>query len=199
MTTLSTLVNRTYKTTSEPAAEPVTLDSLKAALRILSCDFDEELSRLLTTARRQVENDTKRRLITQTVRLYLDCFPCGREIELRQPPVQSVTSIQYLDAEGATQTFSAASYTTDLTTTPARIWRDDDAYWPTTDTVPNAVWVTFVAGYGAASAVPAEAKLAVIQYAKAIWNQCGGEHTGPGSVYANLISRLSWTGYGESV
>ena len=64
----------TFKTTSGPAAEPITLDELKLRLRVTSCDFDNELLDMLKAARQQVEADTYRRLITQTVVMYQEDF-----------------------------------------------------------------------------------------------------------------------------
>jgi uncharacterized phiE125 gp8 family phage protein len=184
----------TYKATVEPTVEPITLDSLKTALRILSCDFDEELGRILVTARRQVENDAQRKLCTQTVQLLLDGFPPERSIELRLPPVQSVTSITYYDENNDLQTMSSSLYYTDLSSTPPRIVLNEDEDWPDTEDRPNAVIVQFVAGYGAASAVPVEAKLAIQHWARHAWSGCAGD-SGAGSVYANLINMIAWTGY----
>lgn len=186
------MIHTTYKVTSEPATEPVTLASLKESLRVTACDFDEELSRLLTTARRQVENDTRRKLVTQTVAMYADKFPGEDVLEFRLPPVQSVTSVAYVDTAGDSQTFSSGSYTADLNAEPCRIRLLPGAAWPATKDVPNAVTVTVTAGYGAISAVPAEAKLAVIEWVKMAWGKCGGERR----VYENLCHMLSWTGIG---
>ena len=116
------MLNATYTTIVEPNVEPITLNELKDRLRLLSCDFDSELSDLLKAARRQVEHDAHIRLITQTVELSLDVFPLGDTIELRQLPVQSVTSVKYInDFDQTESTFSAALYNVDLLTKPARI------------------------------------------------------------------------------
>ena len=85
----------TYTVTSEPAIEPVTRKELKTRLRITVCEFDDELDDMITAARKQVEYDTHRKLIQQTVALYKDGFPPGDTIEIRQAPVSSVTSVQY--------------------------------------------------------------------------------------------------------
>lgn len=187
------MIHAVYKVTSEPATEPVSLESLKTSLRITTCDFDEELQRLLIAARQQVENDARIKLVTQTVVLYADRFPAGRILELRTPPVQSVTSVQYVDEDESTQTLSTSLYATDLTTTPPRIVLNEDETWPTTDDVANAVTVTFVAGYGGVSAVPVQAKLAIAEYARMHWKQCD---YGNRTAYDNLINYLQWTAVG---
>jgi len=185
-------LNTTYKTTVEPTSEPLTLNELKDRIRITTCDFDTELTDLLKAGRRQVEHDTHRRLITQTVEMYLDSFPSGDTIEIRQAPVASVTSVEYVDEDVATQTLSAATYTTDLDGTPPRIVLLENQTWEDTEPgYPQSVTVTFVAGYGAASAVPIEAKLAIVEWCRMHWGDCDGDH----EKYKNLINTLSWSGY----
>lgn len=186
-------LNATYKVTTEPSVEPLTLASLKESLRETTCDFDEELTRLLKAGRRQVENDARIKIITQTVAVYLDRFPTGSIFQLRLPPVQSVTSIQYIDEDEATQTLSSSKYYVDTSTTPARIWLDENEYWPDTDDQPNAVTITYQAGYGDTAAdAPVEAKLAIIEWCKMAWGRCDGDRR----IYDNMINVLSWTGVG---
>ena len=69
-------------------------------------------------------------------------------------PLSSVTSITYLDTDGATQTLAADQYVVDAISQPARISRAYNVDWPDTRVQNNAVKVRFVAGYGVASAVP---------------------------------------------
>lgn len=185
---------RTFKTTVEPTIEPITLEALKTRLRIGStCDFDAELSLILTAARKQVEADSYRRLITQTVVGYMDEFQWVREIELRIAPVASITSITYVDLNGATQTYASSRYAVDIKNTPPRIVLDtNEQVEYTEENTPNAVAITFVAGYGStAASVPAEARLAIVEYAKILWGGCDGSEAN----YKRLISALQWTGY----
>lgn len=184
-------MNHRYVTTSDPATEPISLQSLKDAVRIRVCDFDEELSRLLTAGRFEVEKRTQRRLVTQTVTLYADCFPDSRVLELRMPPVQSVSSVKYLDTEGDEQTLSSANYDVDVVSdnSPARIMLKDGFSWPSVDDdSPNAVYVEFIAGYGAIAAVEARAKLAVVEWVKTQWKHCEGSE----AAYERIIGSLCW-------
>ena len=185
---------RSFKTTSEPAIEPITLENLKDRLRIGStCDFDAELSLILTQARKQVEADTYRRLITQTVVGYMDEFRWVREIEIRLAPIQSFTSIVYTDLNGTSQTFAASRYSTDIISTPPRIvLKTNEQVEYTEENTPNAVAITFVAGYGStAASIPPAARLAIVEYAKILWGGCDGSEMN----YKRLISALQWTGY----
>lgn len=190
-------LNATYKVTSQPSIEPITLGELKDRLRIVNDDFDGELSDLITAGRKQVEYDAKVKLITQTVALYFDRFPEGVEIEIRQVPVQSVTSVQYVDEDQATQTFASSKYTVDTDSKPARIILQEDQSWEDTEPqYPQAVTVTYTAGYGAtAASVPVEAKLAIVEWCRMHFGNCDGDH----KRYSNLINQLAWTGYGKAV
>lgn len=184
----------TYTVTVEPTQEPLSLRELKQYLRVTASDFDEDLRQILTAARRQVEHDTYRKLMSQTVVRYSDDFPSGDEIEIRLAPIAAVVSVEYIDADEATQTFASSSYTTDLTTTPPRIVLDDGSSWPTVKSnFPNAVIVTLTAGYATRALVPAEAKLAVKEWAKQAWSGC--DHPSGSMVYQNLINMLRWTHY----
>lgn len=185
---------RTFKTTSEPAIEPITLEELKDRMRVGStCEFDAEIRLILTQARKQVEADTYRRLITQTVVGYMDSFRWVREIELRLAPVISITSIVYTSTAGSSTTFASTRYSADLNSTPPRIVLKTNEQWEyTEDNTPNSVAITFVAGYGStAASVPPAAKLAIVEYAKMMWSGCEGSEIN----YKRLISSLQWTAY----
>lgn len=183
----------TFKTTSGPSTEPLTLAELKNRLRILTCDFDNELTDLLKTARQTVEDDTYRRLITQTVEMYLEDFPSTYgDIEIRLAPVSAITHVKYYDQDDTLQTYSSGSYYANLTSTPPRLVLKEAQSWPITEEYrPNKVIVTMTAGYGAASAVPPAAKVAIAEWVRATWSGCDGRT----ETYKRVISSLQWTAY----
>jgi uncharacterized phiE125 gp8 family phage protein len=116
----------------------------------------------LTAAREHVENLTGRALITQTLRCYLDRFPGCTAIKLPRPNLLTVTSVQYVDENGDTQTLSASDYTVDTAHLPGRILLNWDATWPSTLDQPNSVIVNYTAGYGPArSDVPGALRVAM--------------------------------------
>lgn len=183
----------TYAVTSGPASEPLTIEELKDRLRVTGCDFDAELAILLQAARVQVEQDSYRKLMTQTVAMYMSDFPGSvGAIEIRLSPVTAITSIQYYDQNDALQTYSSASYYTDLTTTPPSVHLKQSYNWPSISQYkPNPVIVTMTAGYASKAAVPAAAKLAIVEHVKANWQGCEGNM----ATYQRLVSQLQWTAY----
>lgn len=161
-----------------PATEPLTLSDAKLHLRVDAPDEDALIDILIRAARETVESYTHRALITQTWDYKLDGFPLGwstidfdtRHVDsgaiwLPNPPLVSVTSVSYVDSNGTTQTWASSNYTVDNPQGPhARMGRIVPAwsiYYPVTRSVPNAVTVRYVAGYGNASAVPSSIKAAM--------------------------------------
>lgn len=103
----------------------------------------------------------RRALLTQTWRMTLPEFSTAIEIPI--PPLQAVLSVTYRDEDNAVQTLYDATVSPAVTSdvfnvvTSSLFGRIELAYgksWPTTYTHPEAVTVTFRAGYGAATAVP---------------------------------------------
>jgi uncharacterized phiE125 gp8 family phage protein len=145
-----------------PLEEPVSLAQAKAHLRVTVADEDAQVLAAIFAAREHAETFTGRAFVTQTWELLLDAFPAGREIELPFPPLQSVTSVKYIDPDGAEQTFAAANYHVDAVSTPGRVRLKPTAFWPSIADQPNAVTVRFVAGYGGTAAVPFTIKAAIL-------------------------------------
>ncbi len=151
-----------HAVTAAPAEEPVSLAQARAQLQIEAddSDFDTELAIYIPAARQYVEAYTGLKLVTQTVDLRCSCFAdLGR---LPLAPVASITSVKYLDTEGAEQTLDPSVWEACLV--PAlepRIRLKVGQTWPTRRPVDDAVRVVAVAGYGAAAAVPAPIVLAM--------------------------------------
>lgn len=152
----------TLTRTSDAATEPVSLTDAKDHLRVDTSADDSYINALIAAARQYVEEITRRALITQTWEFSLDDFPLSklvdmpwseylefrnRAILLPRPPLQSVTKIEYVDTDGATQTLAASVYRVDTKSEPARLTEAEGETWPTTDHVTNAVTITYVAGY----------------------------------------------------
>lgn len=178
---------------TQPTVEPVNLEQLKGELRVSGDEFDADITRILTASRRHVEHDCQRSLNTQTVKLHLDKFPVERQVMLRRPPVLSVTSVTYVDTDGASQTLAASTYHTALIETPQFIQLKTNESWPDTETnTPNAVTIECQAGYGASgSDVPEEIRQAVIRMAQLMWDGC--DMCSSDALYMRLINAARWT------
>tara|TARA_Y100000310_G_scaffold260344_1_gene269225 strand:- start:69 stop:644 length:576 start_codon:yes stop_codon:yes gene_type:complete len=145
---------------SDPATDPVTVAEAKSHMRVDTSDDDTLIGGLVTGATLYAQTYTGRAFVTQTLELRIDEFPTT-EIRLPKSPSQSVTSIQYVDTDGDTQTWSSGDYVVDVNSKPARVRPAVDEDWPNARVQMDAVTVTFVAGYGAASDVPEGIKLAI--------------------------------------
>ncbi|MEQ1573631.1 MAG: hypothetical protein ABL993_05235 [Vicinamibacterales bacterium] len=142
--------------TGDAAAEILSTADAKTHLRIDGPDEDVYVAALVKAARMAIEEWTSRATTNQTWVMTLDAFPDEDEIRLPRPPLSSVTTLQYVDGAGATQTWSSANYTVVTRDTPGRIRLAYGVTWPATREQPDAVTITYVAGYGAAaSSVPA--------------------------------------------
>lgn len=140
-----------------PAVEPLTLAEAKLHCRVDGSDEDALITALIVAAREQAEHETGRALVTQTWELVHDVFP--EAFVLRRAPIQSVTSLKYLDsATGAEQTLDPADYLLDKDSEPGYVVPAYGKAWPATWPVPNAVRVRYVCGYGLGAAVPVAIK-----------------------------------------
>lgn len=156
-----------------PTLEPVTLGEAKAHCRISVPDDDALLAGYILAARQYVERQTERAIITQTFDLKLSsvfwnqgqggwpvywdgaCYQTG--IEVPKAPLQSVTSINYVDTAGASQLLASNQYQVTRTNGEGLNGLIVPAYgvvWPALRGMPDAVTVRFVAGYGGLEQVP---------------------------------------------
>jgi len=140
-----------------PAEEPITLAEALVQLREAGdgAENDAYITGLIEVVRLACEDRIERSLISTPWLLRLDAFPDA--IELRQPPIIAVQSVQYLDEDGVLQTLSPAGYVLDNASEPGYLVPAPDAAWPATQSgAINAVRVSYTAGYGVTGAsVPA--------------------------------------------
>lgn len=157
-----------------PTEEPVSLDDARLSMRVDDYTQDTLVQQTLVAARLDAEAFTGRVFITQTWVWTLDAFPRGA-MRFPKNPVQSVTSVQYVDTAGATQTWGASKYEVTTDGIVAQLQPVFGESYPNTYEKMNAITVTFVAGYGGASAVPAGIKQAILMHASALYDgECAG-------------------------
>lgn len=136
-----------WKVTTEPDAEPapISLTEAKLHLRVTSSADDELITALIRAAREWCELFQNRAFVTQTITLTLDRFP--NVFEIPKPPLQSVSSIKYIDTAGVQQTLDPSVYDVDTVSEPGRIALAYGQSWPSIRGDINSVEVIYVAGY----------------------------------------------------
>lgn len=146
-----------------PVTTPVSSTEAKLHCRVDHATEDTIFTRLIEVARRQCEQISGWAFVTRTYTAQLDAWPRGGCIKLPSPPLQSVTSIAYVDDVGGSHTIPTSDYIVDTHSTPGRIVLKDGATWPSeTLQVGGAITITFVAGFGNAAAVPDQYKQAML-------------------------------------
>lgn len=145
---------------SGPATEPVSLADAKAHLRVDGTAEDELIAAAIVAARTHVESETRRKLIAQSWRVYLDEWPSGRAIELPILPLISVEGVTLYDIVGAAHVLDADDYRVDAARQPPRIVAK---LKPAVALYDNGIEIDVTAGYGVTSlAVPAPLRHAVM-------------------------------------
>lgn len=164
------------KVITPPAAEPVTLGEVKAALKIDTDLEDITLTPLIKQAREVCEGLQNKKYITQTLDAYLDYFP-SKPIEFRDcSPVQSVTSIKYIDCADVEHIVDTATYELDNVSLVNKIDLKYGKMWPTVILKSaNGVIIRFIAGYETkdvdlAGNVPEVIKQAIILQVKLLYD-----------------------------
>jgi uncharacterized phiE125 gp8 family phage protein len=146
-----------------PAAEPVSVSEAKTHLRVDISADDTLIGNYITAARQYVEEHLRRALVTQTWELVLDYWPGRGKMRFPFPPLQSVTSVTYYDEDGNAAVYASSNYIVDTVAEPGAIVLKTSKTWPTvTLQEVNGIRVRYVAGYGAAAAVPQPIKSAIL-------------------------------------
>ena len=151
-----------------PTVDPLTAADVKARLGYGAEVSDTLASALVAAARQQLDGYggwLGRALNTQTWQMTLPGFYDGKrdrywfdnrnslttndsKLRIPVPPLQSITSITYVDSNGATQTLASNAYRIIRGSTFATIVPIYGTNWPATQVQEDAVTITFIAGYG---------------------------------------------------
>ncbi len=157
-----------YKVIVTPTAEPITLAEAKAHLRVDFTDDDSLITALIGAARATAEEFTNRAIMPQTLEHVLHMFPwCTPRnhfgsIRLFRSPYAALVSLEYYDADNQPQTLDEADLIIVGTSEPATICPQLDTQWPTVAERPDAITITYQAGYANAAAVPKPIKQAML-------------------------------------
>jgi uncharacterized phiE125 gp8 family phage protein len=131
-----------------PAIEPVQLADAKAYLRVDNDDEDDFINAAVAAARMHVETLTRRVLIQQSWRVYLDSWPRTRVVTIPVAPLIAVESVTVYDRNGEPTTLSPDDYQVDTTSVPGRLM--PYATVPLAERTINGIEIDVTAGYGAA-------------------------------------------------
>jgi len=152
---------------TQPAEETVSLAEQYLHMRVEDTDVtdggdeDSLIQGLITAARIYCEDIQGRSYVNTTYDLTLSAY--APIILIPRSPLSSVTSITYIDTNGATQPVSTDVYhvKTDLTT--GMVIRKPNESWPSdvSTSEVDPITVRFVAGYGEAGDVPDTFKIAI--------------------------------------
>ena len=143
---------------SAPATEPLSTAEAKSHLRLTHNADNANIAALIKTVRLSMERLLNRALITQTLKAYYEAWPTNYDyVLIPRPPVVSVTTVKYTDYEGTVTTWDSDDYIVDIKR--GRVVLAYEENWPTDTLYPTTpIEVEFIAGYGAATAVPDEIK-----------------------------------------
>jgi uncharacterized phiE125 gp8 family phage protein len=174
-----------------PTDAVVDLARAKQHLNVDSGHHDAKITDLVAAATTWLDGDRGvlgRCLMPQRWAATLPCFAC-RAIELPLPPTIAVISIAYLDIAGAQRTLSADDYRhVGGGSDAAHIVLKSGRIWPQTACEPDAVRITFEAGYAPGSPEIEPLRRAILMMVERWYDSEGGDDV-PSAVEA-LISNF---------
>jgi uncharacterized phiE125 gp8 family phage protein len=132
---------------TKPADVPVTLAEAKEWCAATDfTDDDDLITSLVESATSKIDGPRGIGIacFTQTWELSLDAFET--EIILPGWPVKSVSSVTYVDIDGATQTIDSADYQLDIKGDKVRLRPSYGLSWPTPRLINAAVSISYVVG-----------------------------------------------------
>ncbi|MFA7308257.1 MAG: hypothetical protein WC026_16480 [Hyphomicrobium sp.] len=146
------------KVTAPPASEPVTSAEVKKQCGIASADtsYDAMITRMIASERGYVERYCSIKVVTQAVDVTCDGFCDFARFPVA--PLQSISSIAYVDAVGQPQTLSSAVYQLREDGLQPEIERKHGQVWPAIQSG-SRITVTAIVGF---AAVPEQISTAIL-------------------------------------
>ena len=187
------------KVTTEPTAEPLSLQEVKEYLRVDDATDERVVQPLIIAARQFAEEHMNRALMQQTFTLMLDAVIDQDQplyegmrtapdlnyyknyIVLPKSPVQSVTSVKTVDDRDTATTMASTKYYVDTQREPARIVLRTGETFPTALRVANAIEVIYVAGYTSAFTIPEPIRLGMLQHIAYMYEHRGDMYEAQGA------------------
>lgn len=157
----------TLKLVQHATALPVASEDVKSDLGYNANDtaVDSKVDSLILAATAYVSGPDGvlgKALVSQTWSVSVPCAGRGGRIEIPLTPVKSVESIKYFDPAGDEQTLTTDNFHLFGDEDRAYIEPKADTVWPGVYDRPDAITITFVAGFGdSAESVPENIKQAI--------------------------------------
>lgn len=175
-----------------PTNDPVTVDELRAHARIDHTEEVAELTMARDAAVQHVEHVTGRQLCSATWRY--STWPVdvsvGSLIRLPKGQLQSVTSVQVRNADGTYTTISPEAYELVNDVEPGYVLIT--SAWAMPGNWPDAIRITFVAGYGLPSQVPASLRRTILAIASSLYSHREAEVTERALIELGWINKSLW-------
>lgn len=135
-------------------------------------------------------------LVTQSWTMQRERITGRCAVVLPVVPFQSLTSVSYYDSDNQSQTLLVADFTVYAEEDNARLVPDIGTNWPAMYDRPDALTIVWAAGFGAASAVPANIVVAAKQALTFLYENRGDEDMAIPRSIADLagVSRIGWVG-----
>ena len=170
-----------------PASAAVTQAELEAHARAAG-QPSGQLTGHVAAAQAWVERVTARKLVSQTWKVFYDCWPYGDRIELPFGQLSSVTHVKYTDTAGYQATFSSDSWEISTAREPGVLALSYGCSWPsTTLRVLDPIEIQFVCGWTTAADVPADIRAAILMLATHFYESRSAVETGEGNVTSEKI------------
>ena len=203
---------RGLRLTTAPAVEPVLFADIHPDHLKLTGEHERTyIEGLITTAREEAEQFTRRAFIDQSWTLTLDHWPGGTRdwwddlhtpaqtasdlyLELPYPPLDSVTSIKTYDtADVVTDVVIATVFYEDRNTEPARLVLRSGQSWPINTRRGGRIEIIYKAGYGTTGAdVPGAIKHGIKLHTAWLYEHRGdGAATGDSMLQSGAAGRYS--------
>ena len=156
--------NMSWRVTTSPTIEPISLSEVKLFSRIDGTDEDDLLTDFIQNVRENTENWLGRALIEQSITLVMDFWPDEPYIELPRPPLISITSYQILAEDDSGTDYDSDNYMIDTISEPGRLIIKDGSTPPYNyDRYYAGHKIIYKAGYGTETTdVPAGIKLGML-------------------------------------
>ena len=123
----------------------------------------EQYEPYILAAQGFIERGWGRKLVSQTWKMFLDCWPCTDRIIIPFGRLTAITHVKYTDTAAAQTTFAASSYEISTAREPGVLALKYGQSWPSaTLKVLDPIEIQFTCGWASAGEVPSDIRNAIL-------------------------------------